>query len=286
MMAALEYSRVHNAVGAVGMQRRALREAIQWANSRRAFGHTLAEYPMVQDELLGIRVRFEAGALLAFEAALAFDSAIEDPKKNTWLRLVTALAKYLTAEDAIRASRAALELVGSNGYTSDYPIARIYRDAQVLTVWEGPANIQALELLRLLTPKYAGEVQYERRVRGIIGHLPDAMSSLRCALDSRLQGDLAAIALVTADQASSQRYARKLLERLSHSLAFAFLCESAAQAYSDGDERRWLTAIRYYEELEEPKLGAEDERVHRAALELLQDEPVLEASRATAPPPG
>ena len=80
MMAALEYSRVHNAVGAAGVQRRALREAVQWAKSRRAFGHTLAEYPMVQDELLGIRVRFEAGALLAFEAALAFDAAIEDTK--------------------------------------------------------------------------------------------------------------------------------------------------------------------------------------------------------------
>ena len=144
--------------------------------------------------------------------------------------------------------RATLELIGSNGYTSDYPIARIYRDAQVLTVWEGPANIQALELLRLLTPKYAGDVQYERRIRGIIDRLPSAMSSLRSALDSRLQDDLAAIAFVTADQASSQRYARKLLERLSHSLAFAFMCEAAAHAYSNGDNRRMLTATRYYEE--------------------------------------
>lgn len=282
MMAALEYSRVHNAVGAVGVQRRALREAMQWARSRSAFGHPLAEYPMVQDELLRIRVRFEAGALLAFEAALAFDAAIET-KENTWLRLVTALAKYLTAEDAIRASRAALELTGSNGYTSDYPIARIYRDAQVLTVWEGPANIQALELLRLLAPKYAGQLLYERRVRGIAERLPAVMSTLRRALDSRLREDIAAIALVTADDTSSQRYARKLLERLSHSLAFALLCETAALACANGDERRILTATRFYEELAEPELGAEDARVRRAALELLTDEPLPEASRTTAP---
>ena len=166
MMAALEYSRVHNAVGAAGVQRRALREALQWAKSRRAFGHVLADYPMVQHELLGIRVRFETAALLAFEAALTFDSAIVDTQKGTWL-LVTALAKYLTAEGAIRACRATLELVGGNGYTSDYPIARIYRDSQVLTVWEGPANIQALELLRLFTPKCAGQFEYERRIRGV-----------------------------------------------------------------------------------------------------------------------
>lgn len=272
MMAALEYSRVHNAVGAVGVQRRAMCEATQWARSRRAFGHTLTEYPMVREELLGIRVRFEAGALLAFEAALAFDAAIEDANKSSWLRVVTALAKYLTAEDAIRACRAALELVGSNGYTSDYPISRIYRDAQVLTVWEGPANIQALELLRLLAPKYAGGAQYERRIRGIIDRLPPGMSTLQSFLDSRLKGDITAIAFVTADEATSQRYARKLLQRLSQSLAFAFLCETAAQAYSNGDDRRWLTAIRYYEELEPPKLGAEDERVQHAALELLEDE--------------
>jgi len=283
MMAALEYSRVHNAVGAAGVQRRALREAVHWARSRKAFGHMLVEYPMVQDELLGIRVRFEAGTLLAFEAALAFDAAIEDTRNSTWLRLVTALAKHLTAEDAIRASRTALELIGGNGYTSDYPVARIYRDAQVLTVWEGPANIQALELLRLLAPKYSGRVQYERRVRGIMDHLPSALASLRSALESRLQGDVDAIAHTTADEASSQRYARKLLERLSHSLAFALLCEIAAESHLNGDDRRLLTATRYYEELEEPMLGSEDQQVSSAALELIDDEQAPEVKHALVP---
>ena len=280
MMAALEYSRVHNAVGAAGVQRRALREAVQWAKSRSAFGHTLAEYPMVQDQLLQMRVRFEAGTLLAFEAALAFDDAMVDRKDNTWLRLVTALAKFLTAEDAIGASRATLELIGGNGYTSDYPIARIYRDAQVLTVWEGPANIQALELLRLLAPKYAGQLHYERRVRSIIEKLPDAISSLRRALELRLQGDIDAIAFVTADKGHSVRYARMLLERLSKSLGFALMCEAAAEATSNGNDLPMLTAIRYFEELEAPKLGGEDERVLRAALELVDDEEATDPGAA------
>jgi hypothetical protein len=74
-----------------------------------------------------------------------------------------------------------------------------------------------------------------------------------------------------------------LLERLSHSLAFALLCETAALACANGDERRILTATRFYEELAEPELGAEDARVRRAALELLTDEPLPEASRTTAP---
>ena len=59
---------------------------------------------------------------------------------------------------------------------------------------------------------------------------------------------------------------------MSHSLAFALMCEAAASAYSNGDDRRVLTATRYYEEIEEPKLGAEDGRVQRAAFELMEDE--------------
>jgi acyl-CoA dehydrogenase len=280
MMAALEYSRVHNAVGAVGVQRRALREALAWARSRDAFGNKLIRYPMVQDELLRMRVRFEAGALLAFEAALAFDAALKPASASgngTWVRLVTALAKYLTAEDAIHGARAALEVIGGNGYTSDYPIARIQRDAQVLTVWEGPANIQALELLRLLSPKYAGAELYEKRVRAIAERLPNSLSSLKRSLEKRLNHDHESIKIVTADQSNAQRYARKLLHRLSQSLGFALMCERAAE-----DERFALTAIRYHEDIEPPAIGGEDPKVHNTALELIDDEGELEAQASGA----
>lgn len=272
MMEALEYSRVHNAVGAAGVQRRALREAMQWARSRQAFGHTLIEYPMVQDELLRLRVRYEASALLAFDAALTFDAAIANPSQRTWLRLVTAMAKYLTAEDAICATRAALELTGGNGYTSDYPIARLHRDAQVLTVWEGPANIQALEMLRLLAPKYAGASLYENRVNRILDGLPDSVSPLCPLLAGRLAGDLAAIAIVTRDQDNAQRYARKLLRRLSQSLAFALMCDRAGKSAENGNDRSFLTACRYHEEIEPREIGTESDQVRLATAMLLQDE--------------
>ena len=265
MMEALEYSRVHNAVGAAGVQRRALTEALQWCRAREAFGNTIIQYPMIQDELLRLLVQFQAGALLAFESALAFDKALVKPESRTWLRLITALAKYLTAEYAITACRAALELIGGNGYTSDYPIARLYRDAQVLTVWEGPANIQALELLRLLAPKYAGLVLYEARVRNILDRLPDRLSTLRPKLQSRLADDLANIARVTRDRDSASRYARQLLHRLSETLAFALMCEVAI----DADNRALLCAIRYHEEIEPPQIGNENTEVHRVTLSLL-----------------
>jgi len=275
MMEALEYSRVHNAVGSAGIQRRALREALAWAKTRRAFGHVLSDYPMVQDELLKMRVEFEAGALLAFEAAIAFDEVQQNGDRRTWLRLSTALAKYLAAEYAIAATRAALELIGGNGYTSDYPMARLLRDAQVLTVWEGPANIQALELLRLLGPRYRGWEQYQTRLQDICGKLPDGFGKLRDALQARMRGDAGAVAITLHDEPSAQRHARKLLHRLSQSLAFALLCEAAGQ----GDPLRAQSAWRYFETIEPPEFGAEDENARRGVLELLEEETVRAAAK-------
>lgn len=272
MMEALEYSRVHNAVGSAGVQRRALREALDWAKTRRAFGHVLSDYPMVQDELLRMRVQFEAGALLAFEAAIAIDEVQQNVERRTWLRLATALAKYLTAEYAIAAARAALELIGGNGYTSDYPVARLLRDAQVLTVWEGPANIQALELLRLLSPRYQGWEQYHARVQGVLDHLPDGLGDLREALAARLQGDSDALAVTIRDEPSAQRYARKLLHRMSQSLAFALLCEAAGDAQRCGNSLPVHSAWRFYEDIEPPAIGSENDAARRGVLELLDEE--------------
>ncbi len=261
MMEALEYSRVHNAVGAAGVQRRAMTEALAWCKSREAFGNKIIRYPMVQDELLKIQVQFQAGALLAFESALTFDRALTDAEHKTWLRLVTALAKYLTAEYAICSCRIALELIGGNGYTSDYPIARIYRDAQVLTVWEGPANIQALELIRLLAPKYGGSKRYELRVRQAMEKSPQKLLE---KLEARLREDLVSIEFVTRDQDSSTRYARKLLHRLSESMAFALLCEQAS-----GSDLKALSAEAYWDLIEPQKIGDENPKVRASVVDLI-----------------
>jgi Acyl-CoA dehydrogenase, C-terminal domain len=226
-----------------------------------------------------MRVQFEAGTLLAFEAAIAFDESQLDPERRTWLRLATALAKYLTAEYAIAAARAALELIGGNGYTSDYPVARLLRDAQVLTVWEGPANIQALELLRLLAPRYRGWEQYHARVQTVLDRLPDGLGNLSDALQLRLQADTEAMAIAMRDENSAQRYARKLLHRLSQTLALALLCEAAGDAHGRGDSLPAHSAWRFFEDIEPPTFGAENEVARRGVLELLEEESALTATK-------
>ncbi len=248
MMEALEFSRIHNAMGAVGLQRRALLEALGYAERRTAFGQTITAYPMVQDEILRLVVQAEAGLLLAFEAARAFDqahrAALDDTEgaARTWLRLATALAKYHTAEDANAAARAAIELIGGNGYTADHVTGRLLRDAQVTTVWEGPANIQALELLRLLGNRHPGVATYRARIEGVIGSAPAPLAMLAAAVAAGLEVVAEAVALVRSDAAAAERHARRLLALMADVLGAALLLEQAGLDFAAGNGRTALLA--------------------------------------------
>src|SRR5260221_2327213 len=66
------------------------------------------------------------------------------------LRVVTPLLKYSTARSAVKAASEAIELLGGNGYIEDWPLTRLFRDAQVLPVWEGTTNILVLDALRAI----------------------------------------------------------------------------------------------------------------------------------------
>ncbi len=253
MMAALGYSRIHNAMAAAGVQRRAFAEALGHAEARHAFGSPLAAYPMVQEQLVAMQVRAEAGLALAFEAAQAFDAAHGEggagALRDPWLRVATALAKYLTAEWAVADASQAIELLGGNGYTEEYPTARLLRDAQVLTVWEGPPNIQALELLRLVSGRLPGLAAFDARLDSIAGAAQDVNSAAfteplaRIAEARRETAALAA--LIAGDAAEGPRRARRLMARMARVLAAGLLVEEATADLAAGDGRKALVARLY-----------------------------------------
>ncbi|MCY4406986.1 MAG: acyl-CoA dehydrogenase family protein, partial [Rhodospirillaceae bacterium] len=246
MMAALGYSRIHNAMASAGIQRRAFAEALSHAETREAFGHRLAAYPMVQDQLVEMQVRLEASVALAFAAAQAFDEAQGTPAEQPWMRLVTALAKYLTAAWAITATSRAIEVLGGNGYTEEYPTARLYRDAQVLTVWEGPPNIQALEVLRLAGADSPGLAAFHAKLDAIL-NMPFAASHSAFvrprALIFQARRDVAALtALIRDDRAEAQRQAHRLMDRMAQGLAAALLAAPAGADSGQGVARTWGAA--------------------------------------------
>jgi alkylation response protein AidB-like acyl-CoA dehydrogenase len=245
MMDALEFSRVHNAMAAAGVQRRAFREALTYARSRQAFGAALSASPMVRDLLLDMLIELEADAALAFESARSFDAAAGDATARPWLRTVTALAKYRTAEQALWSASRAIEILGGVGYTEEFVTARLLRDAQVLTVWEGPANIQALELLRLVKTGQGGFESFAARVDLIVGSAPEMLGDTAATVRSALGDCRRAVAWIRDRPEDAVRHGRRLLDLMADTLAAALLLEEAATDLSNGDARKAMIGNRF-----------------------------------------
>jgi len=166
MMEALNLSRVCNTVASLGIMRRAYREAREYALKRDAFGKKLADFPMIKDSLVKMAVKLEVETRTVFKYLPLFEKVMRNEQgvseKDIVLnRLYIALLKKETAEQAVHFAHEAIEMHGGNGYIEDFVIPRLLRDAQVLTVWEGTANILGLEVLRLMEKFNAGELFLE-----------------------------------------------------------------------------------------------------------------------------
>lgn len=242
MMEAVNCSRVHNAMAAAGAMHRALMEALCWASHRAPFGKPLLEQPMVQKRILDLQTEWLSGSALAFEAARSFEGG-----QKLWSRIVTCLAKYKTAEQAVWCARKTMELVGGNGYTEEYPVARLFRDAHVLTVWEGPEQIQALELMRIVIQE-KGDQAWLDRLSGIAGACPAAMKAHRGRLEALTVEMKIAMHDLTQNTGLSSQVADEYLQRMADVLAYALMCEEGGweMAHSN-DAGKALFAERFYQ---------------------------------------
>lgn len=168
MMEALNLSRVANAVASLGIMKRAYLEARNYARNRPAFGNPLTHYPMVQDTLIKMAVKQEVELNTLFHVIQLMDKVMGKQTKHEateeeqiLFRLYVAIVKKETAEQAIHFAHEAIEMHGGNGYIEDFVTPRLLRDAQVLTVWEGTANILGLEVVRLIEKYYVDTIFVE-----------------------------------------------------------------------------------------------------------------------------
>ena len=162
----MNFERLTNATGAVGVMGRALLEAKVHAADREAFGEAIDEYPLMRRDLVDMSVDYEAAAAFSFEAARLLDErerrasrgdTDDDSAAYQLMRLFITVAKYKTARMAVDTASYAMEVLGGNGYVHEYTTERLLRDAQVLPIWEGPSNILALDTLRALNREDAHE---------------------------------------------------------------------------------------------------------------------------------
>lgn len=134
-MVMLDRTRISCAARAVGVARACIEESAKYARERTQFGKPIAELQMIQDQLARMSVRYEAARLLVHRAAWLTDQGGRCTKEIS-------LAKYYSAEAAVANANEAMKILGSYGYSSEYPVERYLRDSKSYQVVEGTSNIQ------------------------------------------------------------------------------------------------------------------------------------------------
>lgn len=142
-------SRLSNAVRSAGLMRRAFGEAKFICRNREAFGTTLAKLPLQRRQLAKIMVTTEQALSMSLHTAAVFARAdAGDADAASVLRILTPLIKFRATRDARKVTADAMEIRGGVGYIEEYGDARIFRDAQLGSIWEGTSNIVALDVIR------------------------------------------------------------------------------------------------------------------------------------------
>jgi len=136
-MKGLDNTRLSAAAGAIGACRALVEEAVKYAGERNQFGQEIGKFQMVQEQIARMVVETEAARLMVYRSAYEKDLGL----KNT---LETSMAKYYSCDVASRVADLALLILGAYGYSGEYAVERILRDAKVYQIIEGSPNIQKI----------------------------------------------------------------------------------------------------------------------------------------------
>ena len=150
VMTGLEAERLNIAARGLGVARAAFEEAIRYAQQRHTFGKPIAQHQSIQIKLAEMATRIEASRLLVYSA-----SAKKDRRERCDLE--AGMAKLFATETASEVSLEAMRILGGNGFSTDFPVERHYRDAPLLLIGGGTNEIQRLIIARQLLEKHAIE---------------------------------------------------------------------------------------------------------------------------------
>jgi alkylation response protein AidB-like acyl-CoA dehydrogenase len=143
-LSTLDTGRISLAAGAVGLMQRALDLSLAYAKERRQFGRPIASFQLIQEKLAEMKLDLEASRLLTYQAVW---------KKLSGERytLEASMAKLFASEAANRVAYRAIQVHGGYGFFEEYEVARLYRDARILTLYEGTSEVQKLVIGAHLT---------------------------------------------------------------------------------------------------------------------------------------
>ena len=244
----LNITRLGCALAASALAQRSFVEALTHARGRIAFGKPLADLPLMREQLLDLMMDVEALTALTFEGSAQLDRAdAGDEEARILARVLTPLAKYHVSDEARRLVAEGMEVRGGNSYIEDWPNARLLRDVQVQSIWEGTGNISALDVGRALLRENAGAALLANLAQRLARQNDPAVR--RAA--ALVQRALDTLAATLSEWAASEPNARdvrmrRLTQRLAHVVTAALLVEDAgAQAAESGSYRCLVMAARY-----------------------------------------
>ncbi|HMD33141.1 MAG TPA: acyl-CoA dehydrogenase [Candidatus Acidoferrales bacterium] len=136
-LSTLDGGRIGIASQAVGIAQGAFDESLRYAQERQAFGGPIAQFQAIQFMLADMSTEIEAARLLARRAAWKQDTGAR-------FSMEAAMAKLFASEMATRVTHKAIQIHGGNGYSREYPVERMYRDARITEIYEGTSEIQRL----------------------------------------------------------------------------------------------------------------------------------------------
>jgi alkylation response protein AidB-like acyl-CoA dehydrogenase len=240
----LTVSRLANAVGAMGLARKAHLETAARTTRRSAFGATLGEHPLVRWDLTDMAARTAGGLCLVFHAIERFACAWRETPPYTpayhYARFLSHLAKNRTYEHSAEVTRLAMELFGGLGFLEEYPLARLHRESLVTGIWEGASNVQALDMLEAIHKKGAGEA-FAGEFIPMLEKAGTTEASQACETIEAGLEIMHGAGLVGADPARLQWYSKETLTHLADAAQVALLYALA----ETGGERYYRLASLY-----------------------------------------
>jgi acyl-CoA dehydrogenase len=240
MMEQVNLSRLSHGVRAAAMMRRCVNEAMVCARTRKAFGKTILEFPLLRRQLLKITIPTEQALSMFLFAANAMDRANAGSKDaQDLLRILTPLLKFRACRDNIPVATGSMEVRGGNGYIEEWVQARLVRDAHIGVLWEGTSNINALDIIT----RAVGKSRAHRTLGAALATLLDEAASIPAAFRARLRAALERtldFAERVAAEPALEADARRAASSLYH-IASSILMASEA-SHPGTDARRALYA--------------------------------------------
>ena len=202
------------------LMRRTLVEAGHHARHRSAFGARLVDQPLMRNVLADLTLESEAATTLTLRLAGAADRAVRgDTGEQAFRRIATAVGKYWVTKRGPAFTAEALECLGGNGYVEDSGMPRHYREAPLLSIWEGSGNVNALDVLRALR-------RAPDTAQALFGELALAQGA-----DARLDASVARLKNLLST--ASETGARRLVEHMALTLQASLLVRHAPSAVAD-----------------------------------------------------